>query len=433
MKEMKIHSPSLPGPENVKRFQLGNGPVLLCLNNPNSSSFYMLGLLKAASKFEAREKTGLANFTACMLMRGTENRDFNEIHQLLESAGASLNFNASTQNTWFSGRALAEDLGMMIELAADCLIHPIFPVDYMERMRAQILTSLAIREQDTEEMASLIFDKTLFPNHPYGEPVDGYPKTLQTITQADLTDFHHSLFTPKDMILAVVGGVSAEKTLEQVERFFGAWSSRGAMEPADLPPVTKPEKTVRQHVEIPGKSQTDLIMGCQGPARPSDDYLPIHLGNDILGQFGMMGRIGESVRANSGLAYFASSNLNSWMDCGVWEVSAGVNPSNTEKAIELILRELKKFTSQPVRAEELQDSKSHLVGRLALSLESNAGLANAIMGMEHFHLGMDYYLRYADLINAITAEQIMRSAQKYMDLNKIAIISSGTSNFKGKQ
>lgn len=433
MKGMKIHSPSLPGPENVKRFQLDNGSILLCLNNPNSSSFYMIGLLKAAGKFETRTKTGLANFTASMLLRGTENRDFNKIHEMLESAGASLNFSASTQNTWFSGRALAEDLGMMIELAADCLMHPTFPVEYMERMRAQILTSLAIREQDTSEMASLTIDKLLFPDHPYGEPVDGYPQTIQTITQSDLTNFHQSLYTPEEMILVVVGGVSAEKTLEQVEHFFGAWSSRGTMGPAGLPPIPKPEKTIRQHVEIPEKSQTDLIMGCQGPTRVSDDYLPIHLGNDILGQFGMMGRIGEAVRANAGLAYYASSALNGWMDCGVWEVSAGVNPSNTEKAIELITEELKKFTNQPVSAEELRDSKSHLVGRLALSLESNAGLANAIMGMEHFHFGLDYYLRYADMINAITAEQIMNSSKKYMDVNKIAIVSAGTTQVKGKQ
>ena len=433
MNGSKIHSPSLPGPENVKRFQLGNGSVLLCLNNANSSSFYMIGLLKAASKFEVREKTGLADFTASMLSRGTETRDFKKIHEMLESAGASLSFNASTQNTWFSGRALAEDLPMLIDLAVDCLMHPTFPEEYMERMRVQMLTSLAIREQDTGEMASLTIDKLLFPDHPYGEPVDGYPHTIQAITRSDLTDFHRSLYTPEGMILVIVGGVSAEQTLEQVNRYFGTWTSRGKQELTGLPPITKPEKTTRKHIEIPEKSQTDLIMGCQGPARPSEDFLPTHLGNDILGQFGMMGRIGDVVRVKAGLAYYASSSLNSWMDCGVWDVSAGVNPQNTEKAIDLIVAELKKFTSQLVSAEELQDSKSHLVGRLALSLESNAGLANAIMGMEHFHFGLDYYLRYAELINAITADQIVGSSQKYLDVNKIAIVSAGTTHAKGKR
>jgi len=433
MKQQRIHSPSLPGPENIKRFELGNGSVLLCLNNTNSSSFYMIGLLKAASKFDGSNKTGLADFTASMLSRGTENRNFNQIHEILESAGASLGFNASTQNTWFSGRALAEDLPMLVDLAADCLMHPTFPVEYMERMRAQALTSLAIREQDTGEMASMAVDKLLFPDHPYGEPVDGYTQTIQAITQQDLIDFHRSFYSPVEMILVIVGGVSAAQTLEQVNRFLGEWTFKEKHEMLGIPPITQLEKTVRKHIEIPEKSQTNLIMGCQGPARPSEDFLPIHLGNDILGQFGMMGRIGEAVRAKAGLAYYASSSLNSWMDCGVWEVSAGVNPQNTGKAIELITDELKKFTSQPVSAEELQDSKSHLVGRLALSLESNAGLANAIMGMEHFHFGLDYYQRYAGLINAITADQIIDSSRKYLVMDKIAIVSAGTMAKKDKR
>jgi len=431
MNTMKNNLPSLPGPENIKRFELENGSVLLCLNNPNSSSFYMVGLLKAASKYEDKTRIGLADFTASMLTRGTEHRDFNQIHELLESAGASLNFSASNQNTWFSGRALAEDLPMLINLSADCLLHPTFPSAYLERMRAQILTSLDIRDQDTGEMASLTADKLLFPDHPYGEPLDGYPHTIQAITRSDMIDFHQSYYFPHEMILVFAGGVEAEQVLEQVNRSFSGWNSaQKKLLPVDVP-ITSTKEAVRKHIEIPGKSQMDVLIGCQGPARPADDFLAIHLGNDILGQFGMMGRIGEEVRVKAGLAYYASSSLNSWMDSGVWEVSAGVNPKNTEKAIELILEELQKFCSQPVTDEELQDSKSHLVGRLALSLESNAGLANAIMGMEHFKFSLDYYHRYAGFINAITADDIVQASRKYLDKDKMIIVSAGSQASKG--
>jgi zinc protease len=186
------------------------------------------------------------------------------------------------------------------------------------------------------------------------------------------------------------------------------------------------EKNIRQHVEIAEKTQIDLLLGCHGPARVSADFLPAYLGNDILGQFGMLGRIGDAVRIKSGLAYYAGSSLNSWREGGDWEFMAGVNPANTEKAIELIKQEISRFINQPVTEEELSDSKSHLSGRLALSLESNAGLANAILTMEYFKLGLDYYQNYARLLNEISPKQILEISQRYLDINRLAIVSVGT-------
>ena len=145
----------------------------------------------------------------------------------------------------------------------------------------------------------------------------------------------------------------------------------------------------------------------------------------------MLGRIGESVRIKAGLAYYAGSSLNSWQEGGDWEFMAGVNPANTEKAIDLIKKEINRFISQPVTPEELNDSKSHLSGRLALSLESNAGLANAILTMEHFQLGLDYYQRYPQILNAISESQILEAARRYLDDDRLAIVSAGT-NQKSK-
>jgi zinc protease len=156
----------------------------------------------------------------------------------------------------------------------------------------------------------------------------------------------------------------------------------------------------------------------------------VYLGNDILGQFGMLGRIGEAVRVKAGLAYYAGSSVNSWQEGGNWEFMAGVNPKNTEKAIELIKQEINRFINESVTEEELSDSKSHLTGRLALSLESNSGLANAILTMEHFQMGLDYYQRYPKLINSITAKQILESSRRYLDIERLAIVSAGT-NPKG--
>jgi len=421
---------SIPGPEIIQRYQFPNGISALCMENSNSASINIIGLLKASSKNDPNSKLGLADFTASMLTRGTQNKNFHQIHDLLESAGASLSFSASAQNTWFSGKALAEDLPMLLELTTDCLIRPTFPLEYTERMRAQLLSSLAIREQDTGERSSMALDKILFPNHPIGEPTDGYPDTIQAISRDDLVNFHRLYYGADGMILVVVGGIKPEAAFHLVSGYFENWKVITEITPilAEIKPL---EKTVRQHIEIPEKNQTDIMMGSLGPARISPDFLPIYLGNDILGQFGMLGRIGETVRVKAGLAYYAGSSINSWWEGGEWEFMAGVNPKNTDKAIELIRQEINRFIKKPVTHQELSDSKSHLTGRLALSLESNSGLANAILSMEHFQMGLDYYQRYPTLINAISAEQILESARRYLDAERLAIVSAGTSS-KGK-
>jgi zinc protease len=103
------------------------------------------------------------------------------------------------------------------------------------------------------------------------------------------------------------------------------------------------KKTVKRHHTIEEKSQSDLVIGTLAPTRKSDDYMAASLGNSVLGQFGMMGRIGNVVREKSGLAYYAYSSLNSGIGPGSWEVNAGVNPKNLNKAIDLVEKELKKF------------------------------------------------------------------------------------------
>lgn len=419
------HTNSLPGPDDITRTQLPNGIILLTRANFNSPSVYVSGYFVAGSLFDNDDKLGLANFTAMSLMRGTQQRTFQQIYDALESSGASLGFGASTHNVSFAGRALAEDLPLILQTLTECIQSPAFPEDQVERLRVQILTNLAIRAQDTSEMAYLAFDRAVFGNHPYGRSEDGYPETIQNITRADLAGFHDRHYTPPGLVIAVVGAVPAQQALEEVQKTLGAWQASIAPRP-DMPPVQPVEAATRQHITIGGKSQTDLVMGCQGPKRESPDYLAAALGNSILGQFGLMGRIGDVVREKAGLAYSASTHLNAFKHGGAWTVSAGVNPSNLQRAIDLIIQELQRFTREPVKQEELQDSQSSFVGSLPISLESNRGVANALLKLERYQLGLDYYRRYPGLIGAVTQQDVLEAARRYLDLDRLCTISAGS-------
>ncbi len=416
---------SLPGPEDITRETFANGMVVLSRANFSSPSVMVVGYLPVGGIYDPTDKLGLADFTASALMRGTQEQDFHQIYDTLEFAGASLGFGGGVHTIGFSGKALAEDLDMLLTLAAQALRHPVFPLDQVERLRAQLLTSLAIMAQDTGHMAAMTFDQLIYPGHPYSRPEEGTPETIQAIEQADLVNFHQHHYGPRGLTLAIVGAVDPRLAIEKTAQVLGDWQNPLQPQPVTLPALAALEQRATRQVSIPGKSQADLVIGAAGPARASADFLPALVGNNILGQFGMMGRIGEVVREKSGLAYYAASQISGGVGPGPWSVAAGVDPENIEKTTDLIIEEIRRFTSEPVTAEELADSQANFIGHLPLSLESNAGVAGALTSLERHQLGLDYYYRYPALVNAVTAEQILETANRYLDPERLGIVYAG--------
>lgn len=419
------HSSSIPGPTDIVRTELENGITVLTRSNFNSLSVSVRGYLNTGGLFDPDEKLGLADFTAAALMRGTSRRDFQAIYDALESVGASLGFNGATHTTGFGGKGLVEDLPLILELLAETLQKPAFPGQQVMRLRAQMLTGLAIRAQNTQEMASMAFDQIVYKSHPYSRPEDGYPETIQNISRDDLVDFHKTHYGPQGMVVAIVGAIEPQAAIALVQKTIGGWHNSDQPDPPTLPDLT-PMKTVQtQNIDIPGKSQADIVMGTAGPPRKSPDFFNAALGNSILGQFGMMGRIGDVVREQAGLAYYAYSSMSGGLGPGPWSVSAGVNPEAVEEAVELIQSEIRRFVTEPVAAEELRDSQSSYIGRLPLALESNSGVAGALINLERYQLGLDYYQRYADFVQAVTISDVLETAQKYLDPDKLAIAVAG--------
>ena len=421
----KLTKPSLPGPEDIYRVELSNGITVLARSNFNSPSISMGGYLPAGAIFESDAKLGLADFVSSSLMRGTQRRSFDEIYNELESVGASMGFDSGVHNISFGGRTLVEDLPLLLRFLSESLQMPTFPKEEVEKLRAQLLTGLAIRAQDTSDMASMAFDEMLFEGHPYSRPSDGYVETIQSITRDDMEKFHRRYFGPRGMVIAIVGAIEPKKAAEAVSRVLGGWQVPGQGRADALPPHKPLKKTVKRHHALAGKSQSDLVIGMVGPSRNAPEYLSASLGNSVLGQFGMMGRIGEVVREKSGLAYYASSNLSAGIGPGTWEVSAGVNPKNLKKAIGLIEKELRRFIKSGVTKEELTDSQATYIGRLPLSLESNSGVANAILNIERYGLGLDYYQRYAGMVRNVTRGDVLETARKYIDPDRLVIATAG--------
>jgi zinc protease len=416
---------SIPGSDDITRVELANGITVLARHNPHSLSFALRGYLQAGGIYEADEKLGLADFVSSALMRGTQQRSFNEIYDRLESIGASLGFNSGTHTVGFGARALTEDLPVVLDLLSETLRTPSFPENELEKLRAQLLTGLSMRAQDTRDMASLVFDELVYAGHPYGRAEDGHPATVSAITRADLEAFHAAHFGPREMVIVIVGNLEPPQAVEAVRGALEHWTNEQQPPTAELPEWQPLGESAYRRHEIPGKSQSDLIVGSAGPRRLDPDYLPAMVGNNILGRFGLMGRIGDVVREEAGLAYYAYSGLGGGIGPGAWTVEAGVNPGNEEQATELILSELQRFTGELVEESELSDSQSNIIGGMPLSLESNNGVASALLNIQRYGLDLDYYRQFPDLVAGINREQIREAAARHLDAGRLAVVAAG--------
>ncbi len=416
---------SLPGPDNITRRVLANGVIVLARENFTSPSVVVDADLRVGALWHGRAQAGLSDFTAAALMRGTDRFSFDAIYEQIEAVGASLSVSGGTHTSGFYSKCLAEDLDLILGLAADALRRPTFPEDQVERLRGEIITRLNIQSNDTRSRASEAFYELAYPDHPYSVEEDGYPETIRALARTDLLNFHRTHYGPRGMIITVVGAVPAEAAVALAEKHFGDWTNPGQADHAPLPAVGRPASLIRRHVALPGKAQSDIILGVPGPARQHPRFLAARLANNILGVFGMGGRIGHVVREKNGLAYYAGSTVSGGLGPGAWHAYAGVNPAKVPQAVDLMRREIAKFLGRRVTPAELEDNQAQFIGRLPLSLETNEGVASTLSSMELFDLGLDYMHRYPAMIRAITRDDVLETAREFLSAEQFALAVAG--------
>jgi zinc protease len=417
---------AIPGPDDITRRVLPNGIVVLVRENFDAQSVVIDGSFAGGALFENPERHGVASLTADVLMHGTQNRDFSELHETLESSGMSLDVEGGRHLASFGGKALAEDLPTLLDLLADVLKNPAFPPDHVELVKGQIITGLQYNQQDTRYMAGKKFRQLTYPaDHIYNRGSTGEIETVSALTADDLHAFHQGQYGPGAMIVAIVGAVEAEAAIDALSKALGDWENPNQKTDFSLPDVPKPKELSFEAVDLPGKTQSDIVLGVPGPNRKAEDYQAARLVNNVLGVFGMMGRLGASVREEKGLAYYSYSSLEGGLGPGAWSVSAGVNPQNMKLAVDSIREELERIIREPVSAEDLADNQANLTGRLPLLLESNSGVAGNLLSMERYQLGLDYLRKYTDIINSLTVEELRAAMRHYWKPDAFTLTVAG--------
>ncbi|MGB0385772.1 MAG: M16 family metallopeptidase [Ardenticatenaceae bacterium] len=408
---------SLPSAENIALRQLKNGLLLAARENFTTPAVIMRGRLGVGAMDESPEKSGLASLTASLLSRGTERRDYDTINEAIEGVGASAGFSGGTHTSGAWGKCLAEDFSDILNLVTEMMRYPTFPEDHLERVRAQRVTGLREQQNNTRAMADMLFYESAYPaSHPYHHNSSGTPESVESLTRDELFEFHRANYGPAGGIFLVVGALPQEEALDLLEAALGDWEPLAGREMSrEVPAVAWPEKAISQFYEMPSKTQNDIYYGLPTIPMTHPDFMALRLANTIMGVFGMMGRIGKSVRDHQGLAYYARSSLHASRGPSAWVATAGVSPDKVSQAVDSIRYEWVRMGKELVGEEEINNSKSLLTGSVPLQLETNNGVSQTILNMLSYDLGLDYLLRYNERINAITAEDIRRMSKQYFD------------------
>ena len=415
------------------RHVLDNGCVVIAKGTHALPAVTIQIAVNAGNRFDPDDRLGLAFFLSRMLDRGTVSRSADDIAEALDSRGVSLTTSVTRHQFVVSCTCLAEDFDAILDLMADLVLHPTCPVDEIEKKRLEILTQL---QQDADNPAIVAVERLmerLYPNgHPYGRRARGVSETVNLIDRASLCAFHRTRFAPSMTTIVIVGDLEPATAIAAAKRRLGAWDVP-ANENVRL--VAPPPRVTREVATVPmmNKAQADIAYGFTAIRRDDPMHDACWVMNNVLGQYALGGRLGDSIRERQGMAYYVFSTLDANVIEGPLTVRAGVDPNNVDRAIRSIDLELVRATSDGITETEVAESKQYLIGSLPRTLETNGGIAGFLQAAEFFGLGTDYDVRLPALLGAVTADQVNTAARRLLDPNRAAVVIAGPYDGKGPQ
>ena len=403
------------------------GPGVKCLlyKNSNNPTVAVHGSILAGTSSEPSTKSGLAELTTRLLIRGTRKLGAVKIADLLESVGAAVSFRNSQDSIIFQARMTSPWTKRVLGIVADCITTPALSPRDIEREREGLLTDIRLRDDDTTRRGMRELQRWVYPpGHPYRKDRFGTAETVKDLGRTDVKQYFNSVIGTAPALVAFAGQFKKDEVVSWAARTFGTRSERKINSKKNAAASTT-SKSTRREIVMPHKTQADILIGGSACSRTDPDYEPFNLMNVILGELGFMGRLGQRVRDKEGLAYSCTSFLNSGLAGGSWTALAGVNPRNIAKALVLMKEEIERVRQELVEEQELADAKQNQLGSALMELESTEGIARTSHNLAHFDLGLDYFVKRRQLFAKITREDLMEMAKKYLDSSRLSTVIVG--------
>jgi len=420
-----VMSSSLAAGLSPVRHTLSNGATAIVQESSATPAVSINATFLAGSFCDPDGLPGVADLTARLVDRGTARKSAAAIAEELDKRGVALRVGTTRHRMIFSSTCLAEDFDDVLELIVEVARWAAFPEAELVKRRAESITVLRQNEDNPSVRAGEALSELLYgPVHPYGRPAKGTVATLERIDRDALVKFHADEIRPAVLTAVVVGDVDAAKTIDRVCELLADWNG-GPERPIVVPPPAVPAVRRVRQIPMPGKSQTDIAYGFTAIRRLDPRYHAYWVLNNILGQFGLGGRLADNIRERQGMAYYAFSEFNANVGESPLVVRAGVDPKNVDRTIEAIDAEVRALGLQGPTDAEMDESRSYLIGSIPRLLETNESIAAFLQDCEQFDLGLDYDRRLAGLLNAVTIDEVRAAAAEILHPEHAAVAVAG--------
>ncbi len=367
-------------------------------------------------------KEGLANMVSGLLDEGAGDLDSQSFQRRLEDLSVSLRFDAGRDTFRGRLRTLTRNKDQAFELLRLALNKPRFDEEPVNRIRGQILAGLRRGSEDPDTVAGLTLAKEVFPDHPYGRPVDGTQESVKVITRDDLITFARERMARDNLIVAVVGDIKPDELSRRLDEVF-----------SDLPEKSetstikeaKPQFTGGTKVVDMAVPQSAIVFAQKGLKRDDPEFYAGFVLNHILGGGGFTSRLYDEIREKRGLAYSIGSYLYPLRHAGLIQGYGGTANKRVGETLNILKTEWRKMAESGVSEEVLVDAKTYLTGSFPLRLTSTGRIASLLVSMQIEDLGVDYLDKRNGYIEAVTLEDVNRLAKKMLDADSLVVVIVG--------
>lgn len=405
---------------------LSNGAVLDILPRKDVPLTTIKVVFKGGVEAEPAGLSGVAAVTAEAIRRGTAKRTAEQFSRELDSLGASFDAGADMQSIHIEVEFLSKDLAAGLDLLMDAILHPAFHEAEMKKLVAQYVDRAKSLKDNPDAAASEYYRAFFFGSaHSYGRPADEL--TYAKIGRSEIVEFHKSMFTGRNMIVAVAGEFDPATMAKTLSAALSAVPSGTAYQ-WKQPPAAQPKRTSVAVIDKPDATQTQFLIGQRGIERNHPDRVPLWVVNTIFGgRFTSI--LNDELRVNSGLTYGASSRFDQNHLPGRITIGSFTRTETTGKALDLALTLLKRLRENGVTADQLASAKQYLKGTYPTSrLETPDQLVNMLAEIELFDLNRGEVDDLFSRIDAVTLERTREIIGKYYASDNLTLLLLGNAS-----
>jgi zinc protease len=414
-----------PVVDEVVRHVFPSGMTVLILRDTSVPIVAVRATWVGGLRYEDAQTNGISNLTAALLTRGTKTRSAEDIMKTVEGMAGSLSGYSGRNSLGLQAEFLSRHWERGLDLVADCLLHPTFSDEEIEKERRIVLDDLRAQQDNLGHVAFQAFQRTLWTTHPYRLDPLGTAASVSGFSRRKLLSFFRQHYGPGNLTLAIVGDVDTQSVLRRLGILFrdaGAKSS-----PAAAPPAEKPLQEPQQTFKFLAREQAHMVVGFPGITLDSPDRFALEILAQVLS--GQGGRLFVEIREKRALAYRVSAFSMEGIDPGYFAVYIATSPHQLEEALDGVRSELRRVAKEGVTLQELRRAQRYLIGTHAIGLQRKSAIAAALAFHEAYGQGWRTYRKYAEHISQVKAVDVQSVARKYLDPGRevLAVVKPGES------